>query len=74
MLGCSISRFSRGLGSRTMGKVLRPVKQGGGVRNQLSCRERVSTRRNPLSSSSSSSSGPPSGSVSAVELREVQEA
>lgn len=69
MLGCSISRFSRGLVSSTIGlPLLPPLKQGGGVTNQLSSREQASRHWKPPSSS-----GPPS-SVSAVESREEQEA
>ena len=70
MLGCSISRFSRGLVSSTIGlPLLPPLKQGGGVTNQLSSREQASRHRKPPSSSSGSPS-----SISAVESREEQEA
>lgn len=64
MLGCSISRFSRGLVSKSTGPLPPAVKQGGGVINQLSSRAHSASRcKNPLSS----------GSMSAAESREEQE-
>lgn len=64
MLGCSISRFSRGLVSSSTGALPPAVKQGGGVMNQLSSRSHAA---------SSLRKSPSSGSASAVESREEQE-
>lgn len=64
MLGCSMSRFSRGLVSRITGPLPPAVKQGGGVINQPSSRPHSSSMcKNPRSSES----------VSAAESREEQE-
>lgn len=64
MLGCSISRFSRGLVSSRTGALPPAMKHGGGVMNQLSSSPHVASRRKKL---------PSSASVSAAESREEQE-
>lgn len=54
MLGCSMSRSSRGLVSSSTGSRPLAVKQGGGVTNQLSSSATVPSCRKPSSSASSS--------------------